>query len=239
MIKPKRIDKMSANNKQVKLVIDGMTGVGKSSLVEIAAKVLKLVPYEEIFEDKHRLLYKFFEDRERWAFPMQLNFLNNRFQQFKEASSISNVVMDRSIFSDDIFARMYRHLGYLCAEEYDIYQGLRESMMDNISPPQLMVFLKVDTDVAIRRIHERNRPEEMTVEKSYWARLNEYYNEHYARYNNGELLTLDVSKLDFVHNEGDRHLLLEKIKDALARRSIPNTEQLQNINAKDKNNEGT
>lgn len=204
-----------ALSKKVKLVIDGMTGVGKSSLVEIIAAELDLVPYEEIFEDKHRLLYKFFEDRKRWAFPMQVNFLNNRFQQFKEASAVSNVVMDRSIFSDDIFARMYRHLDYLCIEEYDIYKGLLDSMMNLITPPQLMVFLKVDTQEAIKRIHTRNRPEETAVEESYWSRLNDCYNEHYAGYKRGKLLTLEVSRLDFVHSTTDRNIVIEKIKDSL------------------------
>ena len=201
--------------KKVKLVIDGMTGVGKSSLVEIVAGELKLVPYAEIFEDKHRLLYKFFEDRTRWAFPMQVNFLNNSFQQFKEASSLRKVVMDRSIFSDDIFARMYRHLGYLCAEEYDIYLGLLQNMMDLITPPHLMVFLRVETAEAMRRIHKRKRPEELAVEESYWSQLNNYYNEHYENYTGGRLLTIEVSRLDFVHKQEDRLYVLEKIKNAL------------------------
>ena len=201
--------------KKVKLVIDGMTGVGKSSLVDIIAGELELIPYAEIFEDKHRLLYKFFEDRTRWAFPMQVNFLNNRFQQFKEASTLSKVVMDRSIFSDDIFARMFRHLGYLCAEEYDIYLGLLQSMMDIITPPHLMVFLRVETEEAICRIHARNRPEELAVEESYWSQLNNFYNEHYENYNGGELLTLEVSELDFVNKQKDRRYVLEKIKNAL------------------------
>lgn len=205
---------MSASRK-VKLVIDGMTGVGKSSLVDIIAHELELVPYGEIFEDKHRLLYKFFEDRTRWAFPMQVNFLNNRFQQFKEASTLSKVVMDRSIFSDDIFARMYRHLGYLCAEEYDIYLGLLQNMMDLITPPHLMVFLRVETEEAIHRIHTRNRPEELAVEEGYWSQLNNFYNEHYENYNGGRLLTLDVSRLDFVHKQEDRRYVLDKIKVAL------------------------
>lgn len=202
-------------NKIVKLVIDGMTGVGKSSLVKIASDELDLVPYTEIFEDKHRLLYKFFENRTRWAFPMQLNFLNNRFQQFKEASILSNVVMDRSIFSDDIFARMYRHLGYLCEEEYYIYQGLLQSMMETIEPPQLMVFLKVETAEAISRIRKRNRQEELAVEESYWWRLNSYYNEHYKNYKEGKLLTLEVSELDFVYSQEDRRYVLERVQSSL------------------------
>ncbi|HUW65974.1 MAG TPA: deoxynucleoside kinase, partial [Spirochaetia bacterium] len=65
-------------NKKVQIVIDGMTGVGKTTLVEIVARKFDLVAFNEIFEDENQLLHKFFYDREKWAFPMQIGFLNHR-----------------------------------------------------------------------------------------------------------------------------------------------------------------
>lgn len=59
-----------SNYKDIQIVIDGMTGVGKTTLVEILAKELDLVPFNEIFEDENQLLHKFFYSREKWAFPM-------------------------------------------------------------------------------------------------------------------------------------------------------------------------
>ncbi|MDA8334324.1 MAG: deoxynucleoside kinase [Peptococcaceae bacterium] len=66
-----------ADNNQVQIVIDGMTGVGKTTLVETGK--LDLVPFNEIFEDENQLLHKFFYNREKW--PRQINFLNHRFRQ--------------------------------------------------------------------------------------------------------------------------------------------------------------
>jgi len=206
---------LNDNEKQVKLVIDGVTGVGKSSLAKIVSDELGLVLFEEIFIDENNLLQKFFRQRQKWAFPMQVNFLNNRFRQFKEASSIRDVVMDRSIFSDHIFARMYLELDYLMPEEYDVYRGLLQNMLEHVAPPALMVFLKVEAAEAVRRIHKRGRPDELQVEESYWRRLNEFYNEHYSSYNSGNLLAIEVSEMDFVNRGRDRDELLNRIHHSL------------------------
>ena len=195
---------------RVKIVVDGMTGVGKTSLVNILSEELQLTPFQEIFEDKNKLLYKFFNDRHKWAFPMQVNFLTNRFQQYIEASSIGDAIMDRSIYSDNIFARMYLEEGYLTPEEYDVYKNLLQTLLEQISPPALMVYLKVSSEEAVRRIHSRGRTEELKVEDKYWIKLNEFYDEHYKNYR-GKLLSLDVNKLDFVHNENEREYVLHQI----------------------------
>ncbi|MZP30879.1 deoxynucleoside kinase [Heliobacterium undosum] len=196
---------------KVQLVIDGVTGVGKSSLVNILAERLDLVAFSELFEDENQLLHKFFHDRERWAFPMQINFLTNRFKQYREASGTNRAIMDRSIYSDGIFARMYREQGYLTVEEFSVYENLLNSMLEGLTPPRLMVYLKADTDEAIRRIRMRGRDDELTVEREYWAMLNLFYENNYRNYKGGELLTIEVGRLDFVHNPDDREEVLRKI----------------------------
>ncbi|MBM7866176.1 deoxynucleoside kinase [Heliomicrobium gestii] len=196
---------------KVQLVIDGVTGVGKSSLVDILSERLKLVAFSEMFEDENQLLHKFFHNRERWAFPMQINFLTNRFKQYREASRTNRAIMDRSIYSDAIFARMYREQGYLTVEEYSVYENLLNSMLEGLTPPRLMVYLKADTDEAIRRIQRRGRSDELTVEREYWAMLNLFYENNYRGYQGGQLLTIDVGALDFVHNPDDREAVLDKI----------------------------
>ncbi|KAB2951545.1 deoxynucleoside kinase [Heliorestis acidaminivorans] len=196
---------------QVQIVVDGVTGVGKSSLVQILSEQLNLVAYNEVFEDENQLLHKFFYDRARWAFPMQINFLTNRYKQYREASSMERAIMDRSIYSDAIFARMYRQDGYLTAEEFAVYNNLLQSMLADLQPPRLMVRLKVDTNEAICRIHKRGRCDELDVESAYWERLNYCYDDTYQSYCGANLLTVDVTSMDFVHNSQDRNRLLDKI----------------------------
>lgn len=196
--------------------MDGVTGVGKSSLVNIISEELGLMPFSEMFEDENQLLHKFFYDREKWAFTMQANFLTNRFKQYLQAMRVGRAVMDRSIYSDPIFARMYLQQGYLTPEEYAVYHNLLTAMLEQVAPPKLIVYLRVDTDEAVRRIHRRGREDEMAVEREYWNLLNEYYEHNYADYRQGKVLTLEVAKLDFVHRPADREFVVNEIKKGLA-----------------------
>ncbi len=207
------------NVNRVEIVVDGVTGVGKSSLVKILCEEFTLKPFSELFEDENRLLHKFFYDRPKWAFPMQTNFLTNRFKQYKQAMKIGNAVMDRSIYSDKIFARMYLEYGYLNPEEYAVYNNLLHTMLEHVTPPKLLVYLRVNTDEAIRRIHKRGRPDEVNVEREYWDHLNEFYEANYSNFDPNRLLTIQVDELDYVHIEEDRKYIIGEIEKAWTRLS--------------------
>ena len=201
--------------KGVEVVVDGVTGVGKSSLVRIVSEEFGLKPFSEMFEDENRLLNKFFHDRAKWAFPMQTNFLTNRFKQYCQAMRVGQAVMDRSIYSDRIFARMYLEYGYLKPEEYAVYNNLLETMLEHVVPPKLLVYLKVDTNEAIRRINKLGRPDEVEVEREYWDHLNQFYESNYRDYSlGGELLVIKVDKLDYVHRPEDRAFMVNEIRKA-------------------------
>jgi deoxyadenosine/deoxycytidine kinase len=201
------------NVSNVEIVVDGVTGVGKSSLVKILCEEFKLKPFNEMFEDQNRLLHKFFHDRPKWAFPMQTNFLTNRFKQYRQAMKIGNAVMDRSIYSDKIFARMYLEYGYMLPEEYAVYNNLLHTMLEHVKPPKLLVYLRVDTDEAIRRLQKRGREDEIDVEREYWDTLNRFYENNYREFK-GHLLTLQVDHLDYVHRPEDRQFVVNQIKAA-------------------------
>jgi len=212
-VRVKGDNKLQPDN-SVEIVVDGVTGVGKSSLVKIISEEFDLKPFSELFEDENRLLHKFFYDRPKWAFPMQTNFLTNRFKQYKQAMKIGHAVMDRSIYSDRIFARMYLEYGYLNPEEYAVYNNLLNTMLDHVTPPNLLVYLRVNTDEAIRRIHRRGRPDEVEVEREYWDRLNNFYEFNYKDFNLGKLLILQVDDLDYVHRPEDRAYMVSQIRKA-------------------------
>jgi len=198
----------------VEIVVDGVTGVGKTSLVRIISEEFNFSPFNEMFDDENRLLHKFFYDRPKWAFPMQTNFLTNRFKQYRKAMQTGHAVMDRSIYSDRIFARMYLEYGYLSHEEYDVYNNLLNALLEQVEPPKLLVYLRVNTDEAIRRIHRRGRPDELEVEREYWDHLNQFYERNYENFNLGKLLVLQVDDLDYVHRPEDRQYMVDQIRKA-------------------------
>lgn len=195
------------------IVIDGVVGAGKSSLVEILKDELHYTPYYEPVKD-NPFLDKFYKDKSKYSFPLQIFFLNKRFQMIKEINN-SNSILDRSIYSDIIFAKMLKDSGDISLEEYELYKELSSNMFEYIKPPKLTVYLKNSTEKAINKINNRGRDYEQLVDISYWESLNNEYQDYFSDYNLSPLLIIDVDNLDFVKNEEDRNFIVEKIKTTI------------------------
>lgn len=195
------------------IVIDGVVGVGKSTLMNILAEK-GYKPFEEPVVD-NPILEKFYHDRHRYSFPLQIFFLNRRFKNIKDASKLENAIMDRSIYGDVIFAKMLNDAGEMSKEEFDLYIELFENMIQHCQAPKLMVYLEASVDEATRRICKRGREYEKIVERGYWEKLNRNYREYFEQYSISPILKINVDNLDFENNEADRQYVLKLIDDKL------------------------
>ena len=194
--------------------IAGVVGVGKSSLTNLIWNKWKFVPFREpVFDNP--LLDKFYYDKKRYAFPLQVFFLNKRFEMCKKSLEYGSSVMDRSIIEDTIFAKMLRDSGDMDPYEYQIYRELFNNMMEHVVQPDLMVYLKVQPEEAVRRIRKRGREYEVKNDTDYWYTLSQNYNEFFYDYNWSKLLTIDCDDLDFVNNQNDQDYILDQIDGAL------------------------
>jgi deoxyadenosine/deoxycytidine kinase len=195
------------------LVIDGVVGVGKTTLMKILHEG-GYKPFEEPVYD-NPILEKFYYDRTRYSFPLQIFFLNKRFKHIKEASMVHNAVMDRSIYGDVIFAKMLQESGEMSPEEFDLYLELFQNMIEHCMPPKLMVYLEISVDEAARRIQKRGRDYEKIVERGYWESLNSNYRHYFDSYSISPILKINVDNLDFENNPEDRKYILGLIDDKL------------------------
>ena len=194
--------------------IAGVVGVGKSSLTNLIWDKWKFVPFREpVFDNP--LLDKFYYDKKRYAFPLQVFFLNKRFEMCKKSLEYDSSVMDRSIIEDTIFAKMLRDSGDMDPYEYQIYRELFINMMEHVVQPDLMVYLKVQPEEAVRRIRKRGREYEVKNDTDYWYTLSQNYNEFFYDYNWSKLITIDCDDLDFVNNQNDQDYILDQIDGAL------------------------
>ena len=194
--------------------IAGVVGVGKSSLTNLIWDKWKFVPFREpVFDNP--LLDKFYYDKKRYAFPLQVFFLNKRFEMCKKSLEYGSSVMDRSIIEDTIFAKMLRDSGDMDPYEYQIYRELFNNMMEHVVQPDLMVYLKVQPEEAVRRIRKRGREYEVKNDTDYWYTLSQNYNEFFYDYNWSKLLTIDCDDLDFVNNQNDQDYILDQIDKEL------------------------
>lgn len=195
------------------IVIEGVVGVGKSSLMRHIAKE-GYVAFEEPVVD-NPILPKFYHDRKRYSFPLQIFFLNKRFKHIKQASQIENSVLDRSIYGDAIFAKMLANGGDMEFEEYQIYEELLENMLEHVAAPKLMVYLEVGVDEAVRRIQKRGFDYEQIVEREYWETLNHEYQLFFDNYSISPILKINVDHLDFQERPEDLQYILELINERL------------------------
>lgn len=195
------------------IVIEGVVGVGKSSLMNIISEN-GYTAFEEPVVD-NPVLDKFYYDRSRYSFPLQVFFLNKRFEHIKKAVDVSKAVMDRSIYGDAIFARMLNLADEMSDEEFAIYQELLENMLEHVHVPKLMVYLEVSVDEAMRRINKRGRDYELVVERDYWEKLNTQYKLYFDEYELSPILKINVDNLDFENNAEDREYVMNLINETI------------------------
>lgn len=199
------------------IVIDGVVGVGKTTLMDLISDKLGYQKFLEPVID-NPILDKFYHDRKRYAFTLQIFFLNRRFKMLKDAANIKEkTIMDRSIYGDVIFAKLLKDNNEMAEDEFAIYMELLTNMLDHVEAPKLMVYLKIDTDKAIERIKNRGRDFEQIVEREYWENLNKEYNDYFDNYNLSPLLVIDANKYDMVNNPEDRKHIIQLIEDEIAK----------------------
>jgi deoxyguanosine kinase len=193
------------------VAVEGVIGVGKSSLARILADRLqaKLV-LEQVEENP--FLADFYTDRERYAFQTQIFFLLSRFQQQVEILqgdlfAPGGIVSDYLLVKDRLFASLN-----LSTPEMALYDRLWRVLAQRAPRPDLVVLLTATVDVLLKRIRKRGRPFEQEMSPRYLEELNETYTTHFVNYAESPLLVVDTSEIDFVNNEADLLDLLAVIR---------------------------
>lgn len=199
--------------KQLKhIAISGNIGSGKTTLAEKLAKHYGWTPlYESV--DKNPYLKDFYNDMTRWAFHLQIYFLNSRFRQVNEIRANTNTtIQDRTIYEDAyIFAANLRKSGHISERDYESYLDIFNSMIEFVHPPDLLIYLRSDIPKLVRQIQKRGREYEFAMRIDYLKNLNEHYEDWISRYKNGRLLIVNVNELDFVERIEDFSFIVNRI----------------------------
>jgi deoxyguanosine kinase len=196
------------------IAIEGVIGVGKTTLARLLKDNFKAEILLEIFEE-NPFLSDFYGDRARYAFQTQIFFLLSRYHQqrkgVREALGTNPwLISDYTFDKDSLFAAVN-----LEGDELEMYYRVHEALGEKITRPDLIVYLKADTDVLMQRIAMRDRPYERQMEVNYIATLNETYETHFANYSTGNVLTINTNQLDFVRNKEDLDWVEQRIRQAL------------------------
>ncbi len=199
------------------IAITGNIGAGKTTLAEQLARHYGWLVLPESV-DGNPYLADFYADMNRWAFNLQIYFLNSRFEQVRytreqmAGPDRKTVVQDRTIYEDAyIFAQNLLDSGHMPERDYQTYRRLFDNMMALVSPPDLMIYLRADLPRLQQHIRQRGRPYEQTIPVDYLANLNVLYEQFVADYQAGALLIVDVNELDYVQNPADLQSIIRQI----------------------------
>ena len=200
------------------IAIEGNIGAGKTTLATKIAEDCNAKLVLERFAD-NPFLPKFYKDQSRFAFPLEMSFLADRYQQLTDDLAQFDlfkdfIVADYHIFKSLIFAKVT-----LQEDEYRLYKTMFDIIYKEMPKPDLYVYLYQNSERLLANIKKRGRSYEQEIPQEYLEKINRGYLDYIKTQTDLNVLIIDVSDLDFVKKQEDYVFLLEEInkKIALAR----------------------
>jgi 2-amino-4-hydroxy-6-hydroxymethyldihydropteridine diphosphokinase len=196
------------------IAIEGNIGAGKTSLAQKIAEEYNAKLVLERFAD-NPFLPKFYEDQGRYAFPLEMSFLADRYQQFTDDTSQfdlfkSFMVSDYDIYKSLIFAKIT-----LQKDEFVLYRKIFNSMYKEVKKPGIYIFLHQQTDRLLENIKMRGREYEQQIHATYLEKINRGYLDFIRSYPEQKSIILDISSLDFVSEKADFEQIMDRIQEQL------------------------
>ncbi len=197
------------------IAIEGNIGAGKTTLTTKIAEDFNAKTVLERFAD-NPFLPKFYEDQNRFAFPLEMSFLADRYQQISDDLAQFDlfkdfIIADYHIFKSLIFAKVT-----LTEDEYRLYRKLFEIIYKEMPKPDLYIYLYQNTDRLLDNIKNRGRSYEQEIPAEYLDKINKGYLDYIKSQTELNVLIIDVSDKDFVRKQEDYVFVLEAIQNKLS-----------------------
>jgi deoxyguanosine kinase len=195
------------------VVIEGLIGVGKSTLTRLLSEEWGARPVLEPNE-QNPFLEAFYSDPERYAFPVQMFYLATRWKQQES-------IQQGDLFTDWIVSDYLFEKDRLFAEktlnpmELELYDRFAKALTDRAPRPDLVVFLEAPIEVLMRRIDERKAPGESAIEPDYLVDLRKRYYQLFEAWTSCPLLILDNQDMDYRRDPVARRKVIDTIEAAL------------------------
>lgn len=192
------------------IVVEGCIGAGKTTLSKMLAEDCNAELVLERFAD-NPFLPRFYKDPVHYAFPVEMTFLMDRFQQLKQLLSARDmfkdfVVGDYFIDKCIIFAK-----NNLLSDEYNLYKNVFDTISDFLPKPDLILYLYSDTEHLLRNIAQRGREYEKDISAEYLQNIQDSYLTYFSQHISMPILLVETSRLDFVKNPADYQRLRQLI----------------------------
>ncbi|MCM4169505.1 Thymidylate kinase [Arenibacter antarcticus] len=191
--------------------IEGNIGAGKTTLATMIGQDYNAKLVLERFAD-NPFLPKFYEDQARFAFPLEMSFLADRYQQFMDDTSQYDLFKNFMISDYDIHKSLIFAKVTLQEEEFKLYRKLFTMMYKEAQRPRMFVYLYQNTERLLQNIKQRGRSYEQNIEPSYLEKINKGYLDYIKSFPEQNNLLIDISEMDFIENTADYEQILSKIQ---------------------------
>nr|WP_299175175.1 2-amino-4-hydroxy-6-hydroxymethyldihydropteridine diphosphokinase [uncultured Allomuricauda sp.] len=196
------------------IAIEGNIGAGKSTLSKMIAADFNAKLVLERFAD-NAFLPKFYEDQTRYAFPLEMSFLADRYQQFTDDTSQFDLFKNFMISDYDIFKSLIFAKITLQEEEFDLYRKVFNFMYKEVKKPDIYLYLYQNTERLLDNIKKRGREYEQNISPSYLEQINRGYLDFIKGHPNQNSMILDISEFDFVADKKDYNTILKALSDQI------------------------
>jgi deoxyguanosine kinase len=196
------------------ITIEGNIGVGKTTLANILAQKLNAKLILEEFAD-NPFLPKFYEKPDQYAFPLELFFMAERYKQLKDYLHTQDLFQEVTI-SDYLFTKclLFAKVN-LPDEEFRLYQKLFDIIHQQITVPDILIYLHAPVQKLQENIKKRNRSYEQDIKDDYLFNLQETYTS-YIKQHNINTIFIDASNADFLNNDAHVQVVLDALDKDLA-----------------------
>lgn len=208
------IDKIKLNHFNY-IAIEGNIGAGKTTLTNKLAEDFNAKTVLERFAD-NPFLPKFYEDQNRYAFPLEMSFLADRYQQISDDLAQFDlfkdfIVADYHIFKSLIFAKVT-----LAEDEFRLYKTMFDIIYKEMLKPDLYIYLYQSTERLLHNIKERGRSYEQEIPATYLDKINNGYLDYIKSQTGLNVLIIDVTNRDFQSNQEDYVYILNEIQNKIS-----------------------
>jgi deoxyguanosine kinase len=192
------------------ITVEGNIGAGKTTLAHLLSKHYNARLVLEEFAD-NPFLSKFYENPQQYAFPVELFFMAERYKQQKDLIQQKDMFQSLTI-SDYLFTKCLLFAKVTLPEdEFRLYQRLFEIILQQITQPDILIYLHAPVSKLQANIKKRNRSYEQNIPDDYLFNIQETYT-NYIKQHNVKTLFVDASNADFLHNEKHLQVVLDALE---------------------------
>jgi len=192
------------------VVIEGNIGAGKTTLATRIAEQFNARLILEQFAD-NPFLPKFYEDPEKYSFPLELSFLASRYKQLNDELGSQDIFKAFTVADYYFMKSLVFAASTLKGDEYNLYRQIYYIIYGSLPRPDIYVYLHINTERLVKNIQKRGRDYEKSITGEYLQKIQDSYFTFFKQNPENKYLVIDINNLDFVGNDDHYNLIIETI----------------------------